>query len=129
MDMPRTLSVKVYKLGFMSVARCPISSRHRDRLLHESDGDLLEPWMPASAEESLARREVLTILLLLFGFVLDALTVGLLFNRAGVSDGFIQHACYTCGVLDPVAVFLRIQWNLRKNAEASEKPHHGGLQR
>lgn len=67
--------------------------------------------MPVEVE-LLADHRVRSILHLL-AFAINFMTVGLLFNRAQISEGAIKNACYAIGLLDLMAISLQLQWGLR----------------
>lgn len=68
------------------------------------------------------------VLLHLLVFFINFITVALLFDRAKVSKGSVQNACYAVGIADLVAVSLQLQWSIRTIYSASRPADQGGLE-
>lgn len=64
----------------------------------------------------------------LVAFAINFITVGLLFNRAQVSEGAIRNACYAIGLLDLMAISLQLQWGLRTLYSTSRSTNQSNVE-
>lgn len=84
--------------------------------------------MPAKSELS-AYLGVRAVVLHLLAFVINIITVGLLFDRARISKGAIRNACYAIGLLDIMAISLQLQWSLRTLYSTTRPADQGNVER